>query len=203
MQKSILIFILTTLLFAGQDHMAIGQSYGTSGGLRLANNDQARMLGFTVQQRIKKGLTIEGIIQSDFSYNTTIHAIMERHRPLLTKRLNYYYGAGVSMGIEESRQKVPESMQIIQTYGNGTLGVDLIGGVELTLLGINFSLDYKPNINIVGRQPWYSGQVGISARSVLVKGNKQNKKKRQKTRQKRRANRDGYFHNLIESIKNK
>ncbi|GEO23534.1 hypothetical protein CQA01_40680 [Cyclobacterium qasimii] len=183
--------------------MAIGQSYGTSGGLRLANNDQGRMLGLTVQQRIEKGLTIEGIIQSDFSYNTTAHAILERHRPLLTKRLNYYYGAGVSMGIEESRQKVPESMQIIQTYGNGTLGVDLIGGVELTLLGINFSLDYKPNINIVGREPWYSGQVGISARSVLVKGNKQNKKKRQRNRQKRRANQDGFFHNLIDSIKNK
>ena len=203
MQKTLLVSILTVFLFGGQCNLAKGQSYGTSGGLRLANNDQGRMLGLTVKQRIQKGLTVEGIIQSDFSYNTTVHALLERHRPLLTKRLNYYYGAGVSLGIEESRQKVSESMQIIQTYGNGTLGVDLIGGVELTLLGINFSLDYKPNINIVGRQPWYSGQVGISARSVLVKGNKQNKKKRQRNRQKRRANQDGFIHNLIDSIKNK
>ncbi|WP_339924791.1 hypothetical protein [uncultured Cyclobacterium sp.] len=203
MQKTLLAFILTIFSFVGQQQMAIAQSYGTSGGTRMANNDQGRMFGLTVQQRIQKGLTIEGILQSDFSYNTTAHVLLERHRPLLTKRLNYYYGAGVSMGIEESRQKVPESMQIIQTYGNGTFGVDFIGGVELTLLGINFSLDYKPNINIVGRQPWYSGQVGISARSVLVKGKKQNRKKRQRTRQKRRAKQDGFFHNLIDSIKNK
>ena len=203
MQKNNFIVILTIMLLIVQVPMVSGQSYGTSAGLRLGNSNQGRMLGFTLQQRIKKGLTVEGILQSDFVYNTTAHAILERHRPLVTKRLNYYYGAGVSFGIEESRQKIPESMQIIQTYGNGTVGVDLLAGLELTLLGINFSVDYKPNINIVGRQPWYHGQVGISARSVLVKGNKQNKKRRQKARNKRRGNQEGYFHKLIDSIKKK
>ncbi|MBR9777726.1 MAG: hypothetical protein GYB55_22965 [Cytophagales bacterium] len=192
-----------TLLLLGCYGLTYGQSYGTSAGLRLGNNDQGRMLGFTVQQRLKKGVTLEGIVQSDFSYNTTIHALLERHRPLLSKRLNYYYGAGASVGREESREKVSENMQIIRTYGNNTLGVDFIAGVELTLLGVNFSVDYKPNVNIVGRQPWYSGQVGISVRSVLVKGNKQNKKRRQKTRMKRKRNSDGFFHNLIDSFKNK
>ncbi|MDO6440145.1 hypothetical protein Q4534_22145 [Cyclobacterium sp. 1_MG-2023] len=202
MLKYTLTIVLTGLMLIGSYSWSYGQSYGTSAGLRLGNNDQGRMLGFTVQQRLIKGLTLEGIVQSDFSYNTTLHAILQRHRPLLSKRLNYYYGAGASLGIEESRQKVSENMQIIRTYGNKTLGVDFIGGVELTLLGINFSVDYKPNINIVGRQPWYSGQVGISVRSVLVKGKKQNKKKRQKARRKRKSNSDGFFHNLMDSIKN-
>lgn len=201
MLKFIFKIFLTGILVAGYHTQVIGQSYGTSGGLRLGNNDHGRTLGLTVQQRIIKGLTMEGIVQSDFSYNTTFHLLLERHRPLLTKRLNYYYGAGASVGIEESRHNVSENMQIIRTYGNKTLGVDFIGGLELTLLGINFSVDYKPNINIVGRKPWYSGQVGISVRSVLVKGKKQNKKRRQKARKKRKKNSDGLFHNLIDSIK--
>lgn len=202
MLRYTLTVVLTGLILFGSYTRSLGQSYGTSAGLRLGNNDQGRMLGFTVQQRLAKRLTLEGIVQSDFSYNTTIHALLERHRPLLSKRLNYYYGAGAAIGIEESRQKVSESMQIIRTYGNKTLGVDFIAGVELTLLGINFSVDYKPNINIVGRQPWYSGQVGISVRSVLVKGKKQNKKRRQKARRKRKSHSDGFFHNLIDAIKN-
>lgn len=163
------------------------------------------MIGITGKQRITTGLTMEGIIQSDFNTNTTVHALMERHRRLITKRFNYYYGAGISAGIEESREKVPESMQVIQTYGNPSMGVDLIAGVEFTVLKVNFSIDYKPNINIVGREPWYSGQVGISARSVLVKGSAQNKKKRQKARAKRKKQHqmkgNDYFKNTIKKIK--
>jgi hypothetical protein len=202
MQKSTFTFILLAMVFASLPDLVNGQSYGTSGGLRLANTNQGRMLGLTVQQRLKKGLTIEGILQSDFNVNTTVHAIMQRHRSVISKRLNFYYGAGISMGIEESEERIPERMQIVKTYGNETLGVDLIGGVELTVLGINLSLDYKPNINITGKTPWYSGQVGISARSVLVKGSKQNKKRRKKARQQRRINQDGFFHQLIKPFKN-
>ncbi len=189
-------------LFSTGSGWVHAQSYGTAMGLRFSNNNQYRMVGLTAQQRIMKGLTVEGILQSDFNANTTIHAILERHRRLVTKRFNYYYGAGLSLGIEESREKVPESMQIIHTYGNSTMGVDLIAGVEFTLLRINLSIDYKPNINIVGREPWYSGQVGISARSVLVKGSKQNKNKRKKARIKRRKNgNNNFFKRIIQKIK--
>lgn len=159
------------------------------------------MVGLTAQQRIFKGYTVEGILQTDFNANTTIHALLERHRRLVTKRLNYYYGAGISLGKEESRQKIPETRQIIQTYGNQTMGLDLIAGIEFTLLRINFSVDYKPNVNIVGREPWYSGQVGISARSVLIKGSQQKKNKRKRARQKRKNRRDGngFFQRIIQN----
>jgi len=202
MHKSTFTFILLAMVFASLPDLVNGQSYGSSGGLRLANTNQGRMIGLTVQQRLKKGLTMEGILQSDFSFNTTVHGLLQRHRSVISKRLNYYYGSGISMGIEESKEKIPERRQIVKTYGNKTLGVDLIAGVELTVLGINLSLDYKPNINITGKSSWYSGQVGISARSVLVKGSKQNKKRRKKARQRRRIHQDGFFHQLIKPFKN-
>ncbi len=181
------------------------QSYGTTAGLRLGNNNHYRTLGISAKHRIVKGLTAEAILQSDFNVNTTAHLLIVRHRPLISRRFNYYYGAGASVGIEESREKIPGDMQIIHTYGNPTLGVDLIAGVEFTILKMNVSLDYKPNVNIAGREPWYLGQVGLSVRHVLVKGSEQNKKRRQKARKKRREDRNqgeiGPFTKIIRSIK--
>ncbi|HCX21158.1 MAG: hypothetical protein CMB80_28855 [Flammeovirgaceae bacterium] len=62
-------------------------------------------------------------------------------------------------------------------------------GAELTLLGLNVSLDYKPNINLIGRENWYDGQVGFSVRKVLISYKDLKKKRKKKARQKRREDR--------------
>lgn len=195
--------LFVAFLFALPHIQVIGQSYGTTLGLRFGNNLDHRTFGLSAQHRIVKGLTIEGIVQSDFNNNTTVHALVEKHHRLISKRFNYYYGTGISLGTEESTHRIPATREIITTYGNTTLGMDLIFGVEITLLKANISIDYKPNINLVGRNPWYSGQVGISARTVLVKGKTQNKKKRLKMRAKRRKNREPepFFKKIIQDVK--
>ncbi len=158
------------------------QSYGTTLGLRFGNNNLTRTIGLSMQHRIFKKVTLEGIVQSDFSNNTTAHALIEQHHGFLTKRFNIYAGTGIALGSEESEVKDPMTKELVRTFGNATVGVDLILGIEFTLLHYNFSLDYKPNFNMVGREEWYRGQVGFSARSVLVTGAKQNKKRRKRAR---------------------
>lgn len=199
MKKLLFVVVILSL----HSFQVLGQSYGTTLGLRFGNNLNHRTIGLTGQHRIMKGLTLEGIIQSDFNNTTTVHALVEKHHRLISKRFNYYYGTGLSVGTEQSIIKVPATREIISTYGNATLGMDLIFGVEITLLKANISIDYKPNINLVGRNPWYSGQVGISARTVLVKGSTQNKKKRQKIRAKKRKNREQqpFFKKIIQDVK--
>tara|TARA_R110002020_G_scaffold133140_4_gene297163 strand:+ start:815 stop:1420 length:606 start_codon:yes stop_codon:yes gene_type:complete len=179
--------LLTFFLFFATVSFTQAQRYGTAVGLRFGNNNLYRTVGLTAQQRITKRLSIEGIIQSDFKLNTSISVLMEKHHPIISKRFNYYYGAGPSLGVEESYVKDPESMQILHTYGNGTVGLDLIGGLELTVLNTVISLDYKPNINLVGREEFFRGQVGISARMVLVKSREQKKKQRQRQKAKNRS----------------
>lgn len=199
------ILIILIVLSLSSNTVTFAQSYGTTAGLRLGNNNHYRTLGISAKQRLVKGLTAEAILQSDFNVNTTAHLLIARHRPLISRRFNYYYGAGASVGIEESREKQPDDMQIIHTYGNPTLGVDLIVGIEFTVLKMNVSLDYKPNVNIAGREPWYQGQVGVSVRHVLVKGSEQNKKRRQKARKKRKDQRKkeevGPFTKIIRRLK--
>jgi hypothetical protein len=179
--------ILITLIFFASLSFTQAQRYGTAIGLRFGNNNLYRTVGLTAQQRITKRLTLEGIIQSDFKMNTTFSALLEKHRPIISKRFNYYYGLGASFGVEESFVKDQETQQILHTYGNSTTGVDLIGGLELTLLNTVISLDYKPNINLVGREEFYRGQVGISARMVLVKSREQKKKQRQRQKAKNKS----------------
>jgi hypothetical protein len=172
------------------------QSYTLSGGLRLGNGNNIRQVGLSLQQRFAKNYTAEAILQSDFKRNTTFHLLGKRHFPIIFRRFNVYAGGGLSLGSEQSERLVNNEVTI--TAGNPTVGADLILGVEFTLARINFSLDYKPNLNLTGRTPWYQGQVGISARHVILKGNyfkklkrKRKRKKRQKARSEKRAEGNG------------
>lgn len=175
------------------------QSYIMSAGLRLGSGYTGRMVGLTAQQRFARHYTFEEIIQTDFSRNTTVHVLAKKHIPIVTRRLNVYGGGGVSFGSEQSTETIGN--EIITTTGNGTMGVDLIAGAEFTLAKMNISVDYKPNFNVAGdRNPWASGQVALSARTVLVKGNffkklkrkrKRNKRQKERERNKKDRNEDG------------
>ena len=164
------------------------QKYGNTLGLRFGNSSY-RTIGLTFEQRLFKHVTFEGIFESDLSSNTIAHGLIKQHHPVLGKRLNLYTGAGMSFGMEESTFKDSDSKEVKTTYGNSTLGADVVAGAELTLLGLTVSLDYKPNFNLVGRENWYQGQVGISVRKVLLSDKELKKKRRKKRRQKRREER--------------
>ncbi len=180
--QKVSLLLLFLLIFTST---LMAQRYGTAVGVRLGNSNLNRTFGLSIQQRIVDRVTLEAIIQSDFSRNTNFSFLAERHRPIISKRFNYYYGGGIAFGNEESFVKNDETMQIDHTYGNSTVGVDLIGGIELTVANAVISLDYKPNINLAGRSEFYRGQVGISARTVLVKSKEQKRKQRQRQKAKR------------------
>lgn len=179
------LYFLSFLFLLLASYSASAQRYGTAVGVRLGNSDINRTFGLSIQQRILDRVTMEGIVQSDFSRNTTFSLLAERHRSVISKRFNYYYGGGIAFGNEESFVKNKETKLIDHTYGNTTMGVDLIAGVELTVANTVISMDYKPNINLAGRSEFYRGQVGISARTVIVKSKEQKKKQRQRNRAKK------------------
>lgn len=197
MQKLIYAFLFILI-----SNGAFSQHYGNALGLRLGNSNLNRTVGLSYQHRIQKNLTLEGIVQSDFSRNTTAHLLVERHRPILSKRLNYYYGTGLALGKEESFLKNEQDKTITHTYGNGTFGVDFILGLEFTVFKTVLSLDYKPNVNLIGRSEFFRGQAGFTARMVLTKSKEQKRKQRQKAKARRKANGDSFsdrFNSLFKS----
>lgn len=166
------------------------QHYGNAVGLRLGNNDDYRTLGATYKHRISKELTIEGILQTNLGTSTLVHGLVEIHEPLLTRRLNYFLGAGVSFGNEGRLTLDPLQNNAITEVAVATLGTDLIAGLELTLLNYSVSIDFKPNFNLVGRNTWYEPQMGVSVRKVLTTGAEYNKKIREKERAKKQKSKE-------------
>lgn len=182
-----LLIIVFALIFASEVQT---QTYQHTLGLRFAGGTGARYIGLTSNYRLAKGLAIEGIIQSNFQDNHTAHLLLKRHRGLISRRFNFYYGGGLSAGLEESFIRDPETRIKTYTYGNKTLGIDVIGGIELTLLRLNVSFDVKPNINITGRQNWITFQSGMSIRSVMVTRSQAKRKKRRRARERKRRERE-------------
>ncbi len=159
------------------------QGYNTALGVRLGNGDDYRSGGITLQQRIFNKFTIEGIAQTDFTHNHTFHAMIQMHQNIITRNLNFYFGAGIMGGVEENNIVSTLNGNKITTtiYDNKTFGADLIAGLELTISRFNISIDYKPNFNFTGRDNWYQGQIGLSVRAIVFKAPLIDKPKKKKT----------------------
>ncbi|WP_296702932.1 hypothetical protein [Algoriphagus sp.] len=185
MSNKLFLLFLSFLLSISINSL-FAQRYGNAVGVRLGNNNLSRQFGITFQQRILDRTSLEGILQTDFARNTNLSLLLEKHKPIISKRFNYYLGAGVSFGNEESFMKNEVDKEIIQTYGNSTMGIEAIGGLEFTIANTVLSVDYKPNFNLSGREEFYRGQVGFSARTILTKSKEQKKKQRQRQKAKKR-----------------
>lgn len=189
MTKFSFLLLITFLAFTPFTH---GQRYGNALGIRVGNNNLSRQVGVTFQQRVMDHTSVEAILQTDFSRNSNLSLLLEKHKPIISKRFNYYLGTGISFGKEESFVKNEVDKEIIQTYGNSTLGIEGIGGLEFTIANTVLSVDYKPNFNLVGREEFYRGQVGFSARTVLTKSKEQKKKQRQRQKAKNQSEKEPF-----------
>ncbi len=173
MKNLILPFLSVVLL----SFSANTQAYMTTGGLRAGTD-----WGITIQQRLTKNMTIEGIVQSSLQREEVIiTALVERHYPLIFRGLNLYTGAGLHKGWLS-----PEaSGELVPTGFKDPFGLTFITGAEMTLGRFNFSYDFKPAINVVGGERKFYTQSGVSVRYVFLT-NKQYKKKQKAKRKKKR-----------------
>ena len=130
------------------------QSYKTALGLRVGTE-----FGFTLQQKVLKRTTLEGILQSSFKRQEfQLSVIAERHFPLASKRLNVYSG----LGLHKAWRYDGDSTNV------NPVGVTAIIGAEITVGRFNISYDFKPAINFRGR-PIFDSQTGISLRYILIR----------------------------------
>jgi hypothetical protein len=162
------------------------QSYMTAAGLRFGTD-----WGITLQQRIAKKTTIEGILQSSLQREEVLlTGLVEQHYPILTKGLNVYFGGGMHKGWISG----PSDAESQARPYEDPFGVTLIAGAEITLGRINVSYDFKPAINLSGGEEKFYTQTGVSVRYALLNNKvykKMAKKKRKKQRQK--EGKDGWM----------
>lgn len=152
------------------------QSYDFTLGMRMGTD-----WGLSSQFRVAKNLTIEGILQSSLQREELlVTALLEQHNPIITRRLNVYYGGGVHKGWITAADEVG--------YTNPA-GITMIAGLEFTIAKLNISYDIKPAVNLTGGEQQFYSQSGISLRYVIAKRNsifKVNKKKQRERRKRKR-----------------
>jgi hypothetical protein len=140
-----------TILFILCTATVSAQKYTTAGGVRFETD----RLGFTVQQRILPGTTLEAIAMGN-ERQVSGHLLGQQHFPLLGKRLNLYIGGGFHVGNHKDH--------------GSFFGPDLITGVEYKINAMPFllSFDFKPSIHI-HYEDWMTPSTAFSLRYVFVK----------------------------------
>ncbi len=133
------------------------QRYRTAAGVRLGTG-----FGLSVQQRLFKQSTLEGIFQVPLrtTDDTKLTLLYEEHRKLIGKRFNFYYGAGIHKGWAASKDDPDPS------------GISLIAGVEMSLDRLNLSLDYKPSLNTFSGVRFFESQSALTLRYIILKQKK-------------------------------
>jgi hypothetical protein len=153
--------ILTILSFCIQLN---AQKYRTSAGARIGTR-----FGISVQQKILKSSTIEGIFQTNVGNKDDIMLtfLWEQHQKLIGKNLNFYYGGGLHKGwiVKKSAEFDLQDPS----------GVSLVAGVEITFDRLNISLDYKPLLNVFSGEQFYESHSALTLRYVFIKAKKKKK----------------------------
>jgi len=142
-------------LIFGFTNILLAQSYNTVGGIRLGSE-----FGITAKQRIAKRITLEGILQRGATNSeTTVSLLVEKHVPVISRRFNFYIGAGVHKGWIGDEKILHDD----------PIGFSGIGGIEMTFRKLNFSFDFKPAYNISGGTQQINSQAALSIRYIFVK----------------------------------
>ena len=176
----------TAILALAFPLLLTAQSYDAALGIRVGTE-----WGATAQLRvpqIHKNFVFEGIVHQAIGKDEgSITLLGKQHQPLLSRRINLFYGAGAHAGWNNELDT-----ETGETF-NGPLGITGVVGLEATFKRINVSYDFKPAVNLRGGESVLYTQTAVSVRYVIAKRNAiwdkdQEKKirKRRKTRQRDR-----------------
>lgn len=135
------------------------QKYNTVGGIRIGDD-----FGFSFAQRVANKTTLELNLQPGTFTGRELYAMLaKQHYPLLSKRLNFFVGAGIYARNLPVDQLDTEKDQL-------TSGLALVLGAEVTFGKLSISTDYLPLVTLFKNDTNQRFQTtsGVSLRYVFV-----------------------------------
>jgi len=135
------------------------QKYNTVGGIRIGDD-----FGFSFAQRVANKTTLELNLQPGTFTGRELYAVLaKQHYPLLSKRINFFAGAGIYSRNLPLNQIEVEKSQL-------TSGLALVLGAEVTFGKLSISTDYLPLVTLFKNDTNQRFQTtsGVSLRYVFV-----------------------------------
>jgi hypothetical protein len=146
MKKTGIIFTLFFIVVSATNVNA--QNYKTALGIRLSNDDAIVNNSISLKYFFSNSTAIEGLLS--FGDPIALGVLLEKHKPVGTTGLSWFYGGGAYIGFGDSKN----------IGAQGILGLDY----KLPSIPVNFSLDWKPELNIVKETIFEPAAVGVSIR---------------------------------------
>ena len=147
MKKFSFIFLLLLMLAAASLH---AQKAPIAVGVRISNSAPVVNSSLSIRYYMNNNHAFEGLLS--FS-PVALGGLYEVFKPLQTTGLSWFYGAGAYVGFSKPA-----------TFGGqGILGLDYTPNT----LPLNFSLDWKPELNLINTVNFEPAAVGISARFII------------------------------------
>src|SRR6478672_10283387 len=127
---------------------ANAQDYKAAVGIRFSSKAALINNSVSLKYFFTEKTAVEGLIT--FNDPFALGLLVEQHKPLLTNKFKYFYGAGFYGAFAGSRRA---GLQ-------GVLGLDY----KVPMIPMNFSIDWKPELTFTKEFSFEPQALGLSAR---------------------------------------
>lgn len=141
-----------------------GNAYKTALGVRLSSSNAMQNNSISIKQFVNDNVAIEGLFT--FGDPLALGILVEKHKPLSSEGLTYFYGAGGYISFIKKVNTTTLKSTTEPNFGaQGVIGLDY----KFNNVPLNISLDWKPELNIVSDINFEPAAIGFSARFTFGK----------------------------------
>jgi hypothetical protein len=135
------------------------QDYKTALGVRLSNSQAMVNNSISLKHFFNERTAVEALFS--FGDPLALGALVEVHKPFSTSGIQWFYGGGGYLSFVKTYDAENVKTGTDANFGAmGVLGLDY----KFVNLPLNLSLDWKPELNIVGDINFEPAAIGFTAR---------------------------------------
>lgn len=140
------------------------QDYKTALGVRLSSSSAMVNNSISLKHFLNEKTAVEALFS--FGDPLALGALVEIHKPLGVSGIQWFYGGGGYLAFAKTYNTVKAKDETdINIGAQGIIGMDY----KFANLPLNLSLDWKPELNIVGDINFEPAAIGFTARFTFGK----------------------------------
>lgn len=157
MKKIICLFlVVSTFCFATT---ASAQDYKTALGVRLSSSPAMVNNSISLKHFMNERTAVEALFS--FGDPLALGALLEIHKPFAESGIQWFYGGGGYIGFVKTFNVEKNKNETDVNFGaQGVVGLDY----KFANLPLNLSLDWKPELNLIGDINFEPAAIGFTAR---------------------------------------
>jgi hypothetical protein len=140
------------------------QDYKTALGVRLSSSSAMVNNSISLKHFLNEKTAVEALFS--FGDPLALGALVEMHKPLGTSGIQWFYGGGGYIAFVKTYNATKAKDETDVNFGaQGVIGMDY----KFANIPLNLSLDWKPELNIVGDINFEPAAIGFTARFTFGK----------------------------------